>query len=165
MGRVRSWIPWALVVVLMATAAAGAVLGATSGPNAPTHREFVSPFFTPERSVTLAHLPQAGYRGVEDFCASGPLSGHVLYDGTAAQLVPSVLTVATTGLPPSTPVYVDWSNDSIRGYLIASFQTDSAGAPIPSSVHMGRLAEVRGVEMVLESTTVPPTIFGRLAPC
>jgi hypothetical protein len=109
--------------------------------------------------------PQAGFRGVENFCASAPLSGHVLYDGTAGQLVPSVLTAAIGGLPPDSRVYIDWSNDHIRGYIIASFSTDSTGTPIPSSVSMGRLAEVRGVEMVLESVTIPPTVFGRLQPC
>ena len=108
---------------------------------------------------------QAGYRGVENFCASAPLSGHVLYDGTAGQLVPSVLTVAIGGLPPNSSVYIDWLNDHIRGYIIGSFSTDSTGTPIPSSVRIGRLAEVQGVEMVLESVTVPPEIFGRLQPC
>jgi hypothetical protein len=125
---------------------------------------------TTTASTTAAEVattlpPQAGYRGVKSFCASAPLSGHVLYDGAAKQLVPSVLTVAIGGLPPDSAVYVDWSNDHIRGYIIASFSTDSAGTPIPSSVSMGRLPEVRGVEMVLESVTIPPTVFGRLQPC
>ena len=66
MGRVRSWIPWALVVVLMATAAAGAVLGATSGPNAPTHREFREPLFSPRNAPspwrTSHRLVTAGSR-------------------------------------------------------------------------------------------------------
>ena len=116
-------------------------------------------------AAVATNLPQAGYRGVENFCASSPLSGHVLYGGSAGQLVPSVLTVAIGGLPPDSGVYVDWSNDHIRGYTIASFSTDPRGMPIPSSVSMGRLAEVRGVEMVLESVTIPPTVFGRLQPC
>jgi hypothetical protein len=110
-------------------------------------------------------LPESGYRGLEDFCAGAPLSGHVLYDGAAGQLVPSVLTVAVAGLPPNSVVYVDWSNDHIRGYIIASFKTDSAGAPIPSSVGADRLAEVRGAEMDLESVSIPPRVFGRLEPC
>ena len=101
----------------------------------------------------------------ENFCASAPLSGHVLYNGTAVELVPSVLTVAIGGLPPNSGVYVDWSNNHVRGYIIASFSTDAEGTPIPASINMGRLAEVPGVEMVLETTTVPPTILGRLQPC
>jgi hypothetical protein len=161
----RTWIPWTLVVALMATAGIAAVLGATSVPDAPSHNEFLSPFYTPEKSVTITDLPEAGYGGVEDFCASGALSGHVLYNGTDGRLVPSVLTAAIAGLPPNLPVYVDWSNNFIRGYIIASFKTDYMGTPNPSSVNMGRLAEMRGVEMVLESTSVPPVVFGRLEPC
>ena len=76
-----------------------------------------------------------------------------------------MLTLDVAGLPPNSVAYVDWSNDHIRGYIIASFRTDSAGTPIPSSVSLGRLAEVRGVEMVLESVSIPPTIFGRFEPC
>jgi hypothetical protein len=121
---------------------------------------------TTATATAAATLPlQAGYRGPEDFCAETPLTGHVLYDGTTGQLVPSVLMLGVAGLPPNSVAYVDWSNDQIRGYIIASFRTDSAGTPIPSSVSMGRLAEVRGVEMVLESVSLPPTVFGRLEPC
>jgi hypothetical protein len=117
-------------------------------------------------AVIVTTLPlEAGYRGSEDFCAGAPLSGHALYDGSAGHLVPGVLTAAVAGLPPNSEVYVDWSNDHIRGYIIASFRTDFAGAPIPSSVSMGRFAETRGVEMVLESVSIPPTVFGRLERC
>jgi hypothetical protein len=161
----RSWIPWTLVVALTATAGIAAVTGATSVPGAPSHNEILRSFYFPEKSVTITNLPEAGYLGVEDFCGSGPLSGNVLYNGTEGRLVPGVLTVAAAGLPPNVPVYVDWSNNYIRGYIIASFKTDPVGTPIPSSVNIGRLAEVRGVEIVLESTTVPPTVFGRLEPC
>ena len=120
---------------------------------------------SPGAEVLTTLPPETGYRGIEDFCAGAPLSGHVLYDGTAGQLVPRILTAAVAGLPPDNLVYVDWSNDYIRGDIIGSFKTDSAGTPIPSSVNMGRLAETRGVEMVLESGSIPPTVFGRLEPC
>jgi hypothetical protein len=120
---------------------------------------------TPAAVVATTLPTEAGYRGLQDFCAEAPLSGHVLYDGRAGQLVPGVLIAGVAGLAPDDMVYVDWSNDHIRGYIIASFKTDSAGAPIPSSVSMGRLAETRGVEMVLESVSIPPTVFGRLEPC
>jgi hypothetical protein len=171
MCQVRSWIPWFSLAVLAALVAASAVVGATAKRGEPAHRDLLNPFDTP--AATLEAIPtsattlppQAGYRGVENFCASAPLSGHVLYNGTAVQRVPSVLTVAIGGLPPNSGVYVDWSNNHIRGYIIASFSTDAEGAPIPASINMGRLPEVPGVEMVLESTTVPPTILGRLQPC
>ena len=161
-----------LLAVLTVLATASAVIGATTNRDEPTHLDLVSPFYTPAGTLKARPVaspttlpPQTGYRGFENFCASAPLSGHVLYDGSAGQLVPSVLTVAIGGLPPYSGVYVDWSNDHIRGYIIASFSTDSTGMPIPSSVSMGRLAEVRGVEMVLESVTIPPTVFGDLQPC
>jgi hypothetical protein len=171
MCQVRSWIPWFSLPVLAALVAASAVVGVSAKRGEPAHRDLLSPFYTP--AATLEAIPtsattlppQAGYRGVENFCASAPLSGHVLYNGTAAQLVPSVLTVAIGGLPPNSGVYVDWSNNHIRGYIIASFSTDAEGTPLPASINMGRLPEVPGVEVVLESTTVPPTILGRLQPC
>jgi hypothetical protein len=79
--------------------------------------------------------------------------------------MPRVLTVVIGGLPPDSGVYVDWWNDDIRGYIIGSFSTDSAGTQIPFSVSRGCLTELRGVEMVFESVTIPPTVFGRLQPC
>ena len=168
----RSWIPWSLLVALTAFVVASAVVGATTDRRQPNTRDLLSPFHTPAGSLKAIQtsapptLPsQAGFRGVENFCASAPLSGHVLYDGMAGNLVPRALTVAIGGLPSDSGVYVDWSNDHIRGYIIASFSTDSTGMPIPSSVNMSRRAEVPGVEMVLESVTVPPTVFGRLEPC
>ena len=168
----RSWIPWSLLVALTAFVAASAVVGVTTDRHQPNTRDLLSPFYTPAGTLkaiqtsTPPTLPsQSGFRGVENFCASAPLSGHVLYDGTEGQPVPRVLTVAIGGLPPDSGVYVDWSNDHIRGYIIASFSTDSTAMPIPTSVNMSRLAEVPGVEMVLESVTVPPTVFGLLEPC
>jgi len=171
MRLVRSWIPWFSLVVLTVLVVASAVVGATANRGESARRDLLSPFYTPAATLeatptsTTTLPPQAGYRGVETFCASAPLSGHVLYDGTEGQLVPSVLTVAIGGLLPNSGVYVDWSNNHIRGYIIASFSTDAGGTPIPTSVTMGRLAEVAGVEMILESTNVPPTVFGRLQAC
>ena len=165
--------PGAVLGIRIFAAAAVAAIGLSVAACGASYRSQVSSHgSTPPTATTrttaaavATHLPQAGYRGVENFCAGVPLSGHVLYDGSAGRLVPSVLTVAIGGLPPDSGVYVDWSNDHIRGYIIASFSTDSTGTPIPSSVSMGRLAEVQGVEMVLESVTIPPTVFGRLQPC
>jgi hypothetical protein len=156
--------------IVAAAAAIGLSLAGCGGGNAPQASGHGSSTTVATTRTTAAAVgttlpPEAGYRGRENFCTGAPLSGHVLYDGTPGQLVPNVLTIAVAGLPPNNLVYVDWSNDHIRGYIIASFETDSAGTPIPSSVSMGRLAEVRGVEMVLESVSIPPTVFGRLEPC
>ena len=76
---------------------------------------------TPSVRVTL----ETGYRGLEHFCAAHPLTGHVLYNGTSGQLSPGVLTLSVAGLPPNSEVYVDWSNNYIRGYIIASSRTNS----------------------------------------
>ena len=69
------------------------------------------------------------------------------------------------GLPPNEDVFVNWSNDFVRAPVIASFKTNSNGAAIQSSVDVGRLAEVMGVEIVLSTATVPNPSLGRLEPC
>ena len=150
-------------VVLTVGACGGGVRPQVSGRQSTTTTAATTG--TPDAEAATVLPPEDGYQGIEDFCAVEPLSGHVVYDGTAGQLVPGVLTAAVAGLPPDNVVYVDWSNDHIRGYIIGSFKTDSAGTPIPSSVRIGRLAETRGVELVLESVSIPPTVFGRLEPC
>ena len=133
-------------MVVMAIATVGAVGGATSAHREATHLELLSPFYAPTNSSPVPI--ESGFRGREDFCASEPLTGHVLYDGTMGHLVSGVLNVGVAGLPPNSIVYVDWSNNLIRGYIIASFKTNSVGQPIPSSMSMGRLAELRGVEII-----------------
>jgi hypothetical protein len=158
------------LVVAAGVMAASLTLGACdegSRSQASGHRSTITASTTRAAGDQVATTlpPEAGFRGLEDFCAGAPLTGHVLYDGTAGQVVPGILTAAVGGLPPNSAVYVDWSNDHIRGYIVGAFKTDSAGTPIPSSVRMSRLAETRGVEMVLESVSVPPTVFGRLEPC
>ncbi len=152
---------------VVAVALALAACDNGNGPQASGHVSTTSATTTRAPGVQVATTlpPAAGYRGLEDFCAGAPLTGHVRYEGTAGKLGPGSLTLAVGGLPPNSVVYVDWSNDHIRGYIIGSFTTDSAGTPVQSSLSMGRLAETRGVEMVLESVSVPPTVFGRLEPC
>ena len=170
-GRVRSWIPWSLLVVLTVLAAASAVVGATTDRGEPTHQDLVSPFHTPARAfetlpkaapTTLA--PQGGYRGIENFCAVAPLTGTIHYDGTSGVLI-GVLFVSVGGLPPNDEVFVNWSNNHVRAPVIASFETDSQGSAIQSTVDVGRLGEVRGVEVVLSAASVPNPALGRLEPC
>jgi hypothetical protein len=157
--------------VLTILAAASAVVGASTDRSDPTHLDLVSPFYTPAgtpRSVpasTPTSLPpQGGYRGIENFCSVAPLTGNIHYDGTSGGLV-GVLTVSVGGLPPNDEVFVNWSNNSVRAPVIASFATDSNGAAIQSSVHVGRLGEVRGVEIVLSAASVPNAALGHLEPC
>ena len=167
----RSWIPWSLLVLLTALAAASAVVGARADRGKPIHTNLISPFFTPARTpetlptnapTTLP--PQAGYRGIETFCAVAPLRGTIHYDGTGGGLT-GLLTLSVGGLPPNDSVNVNWSNDHVRVPVIASFETDSHGMAIPSSVNVARLGEVRGVEIVLTAAIVPNPVLGRFEPC
>jgi hypothetical protein len=109
--------------------------------------------------------PESGYHGVENFCAVAPLTGTIHYDATSGGLSTSVLTVSVGGLPPDDEVNVNWSNDHARAPVIADFATDSTGAAIQSSVYVGRLGEVRGVEIVLSAAAVPNPVLGRLETC
>ncbi len=108
--------------------------------------------------------PQAGYRGLENFCAVEPLTGTIFYDGTSGTIT-HALTVTVGGLPADDEVNVNWSNDHVRAPVIASFGTDANGTAIPSSVEVRRLGEVRGVEIVLSAASVPNQVLGRLEPC
>jgi len=168
---VRSWIPWSLLAVLTVLAAASAVVGATTDRGEPTHLDPVSPFYAP--AGTLKTLPTAapttlpaegGYRGIENFCAIAPVTGTIHYDGTSPGLV-GVLTVSVGRLSPDDEVFVNWSNDYVRAPVIASFETDSKGTAIQSSVDVGRLGEIRGVEIVLSAASIPNQVLGRLEPC
>jgi hypothetical protein len=93
-----------------------------------------------------------------------PLTGSIHYDGTSGKLT-GVLAVSVGGLPRDDEVFVNWSNDHVRAHVIASFGTDAAGASIQSSVQVGRLGEVRGVEVDLSAASVPNPVLGRLEPC
>jgi hypothetical protein len=161
-----------MLVVLTALAVASAVVGATARRGEPTHLGISgSPFLTPSgtsnTSPTTASTsvpPEAGYRGIEIFCAVAPLTGTIRYDGTSGVLR-GVLTVRVGGLPPDDAVNVNWSNDGVRVPVIGSFETDSDGMAVPSSIDVGRLGEVRGVEIVLTAASVPNPVLGRLDPC
>jgi len=156
-----------LVAVLTALAVASAIVGARTDRGVVWHRDFVRPVSTPAealKAIPTRAPPQTGYRGVEDFCAVAPLTGTIHYDGTSGRLT-GVLTVRVGGLPPNEDVFVNWSNNSVRAPVIASFKTSSSGVAMQSSVDVGRLAEVKGVEIVLSSATVPNPWLGRLDPC
>jgi hypothetical protein len=160
-----------LLVVLTALAAAGAVVGATTQRGESNHRDLRNtldaPVGTAENDPTNAPttLPlEGGFRGTETFCAVAPLTGTIRYDGTSGRLT-GVLTVSVGGLPANDEIFVNWSNDSVRAPVIAAFQTDSRGNAMQSSVEVGRLGEVRGVEIVLSAASVPNPSFGHLEPC
>jgi hypothetical protein len=104
---------------------------------------------------------QGEYGGRENFCAAAPLSGHILYDGTTGS---AVLTLSVGGLPRNNLVGVNWSNNHIRGYLLATFETDSKGTARQASLHFFRPGEVRGVEMILTGSGIQAPVLGRLEP-
>jgi hypothetical protein len=164
MWQVRSWIPWTLVVVLTALAVTSAVAGARADRDVVMHRDLIRPFSAPAGTLKTGAPPQAGYRGIEDFCAKAPLTGTIRYDGEKRGLS-GVLRVRVGGLPRNSYVFVNWSNNYVRAPVIASFKTDSKGAAVQSSVNVVRLAEVKGVEIVLSAATVPNPPLGRLEPC
>jgi hypothetical protein len=156
-----------LVVLLTALAVTSAVVGARTDRGVVLRRDLISPFYAPAEAlkpVPISAPLQAGYRGAEDFCAIAPLTGTIHYDGTSRGLS-GVLTVEVGGLPPHEDVLVNWSNNFVRAPVIAYFKTNSNGAAIRSSVEVGRLAEVKGVEIVLSTATVPNPSLGRLEPC
>jgi hypothetical protein len=93
-----------------------------------------------------------------------PLTGTIHYDGTSGSLT-GVLTVSISGLSPNDEVNVNWSNDHVRVPVIGGFESDSKGTSIQSSVVVGRLGEVRGVEVVLTAASVPNPVLGSLEPC
>ncbi len=159
-----------MLVGLVALVATSAVVGSTDDGGESVHRGLLSPSHAPGAVATIPSgapttlPPESGYRGIENFCAVAPLTGTIHYDGTSGGLT-GVLTVRVGGLPPSEAVFVNWSDNDVRAPVIASFKTDSEGTAIPSSVDVGRLGEVRGVEVVLSSATVPNPVLGRLEPC
>ncbi len=156
-------IPWFLVVVLTVLAVTSAVVGARTDRGVVLHRDV----FTPAgalKTIPTSAPPQAGYRGVEEFCAVAPLTGTIHYDGTSGGLS-GVLSVRVGDLPPNEDVFVNWSNNYVRAPVIAYFKTNPNGVAIQSSVDVGRLAEVKGAEIVLSTATVPDPSLGSLDPC
>ena len=144
-------------MVLTVLAVTSAVVGARTNRGVALHRDLISPFYTPAaalQTIPTSATPQAGYRGVESFCAVAPLTGTIHYDGTSGGLS-GVLTVSVGGLPPNDDVFVNWSNNYVRAPVIAYFKTNSNGVSIQSSTDVDRLAEVKGVEIVLSTATVP----------
>jgi hypothetical protein len=160
-----------MLAVLTALVAASAVVGVMAHRGEPGRQGLMSPFYIPAGSpkavpTNAPRGPQleAGYRGMENFCAVAPLTGTIHYDGTSAPLT-GVLTLRVGGLPPNDAVFVNWSDDHVRVPVIASFETDSEGSAIQPSVDVDRLGEVRGVEVVLTAASVPNPVLGRLEPC
>lgn len=171
MNRVRSWVPWLSVALLVVLAVSSAIAGGVSDHGRTVQTDLGSPFHVPAGRQPTTHLspsttlpPEGGYRGIENFCAVPPLTGTIHYDGSSGVLTGSLM-VNVAGLPPSDVIFVNWSNDHVRAPVIASFETNSEGSAIQSTVDVGRYGEVRGVEIVVSAASVPNPVFGRLEPC
>ena len=103
-----------------------------------------------------------GFAGRERFCASSPLIGSILYNGTSGT---ATLDLAVGGLPPGRSVEVNWLNNGIRGYVVASFVTDAHGVADQSSLRFYRPGEARGAGLVLTTATASDERLGMLLPC
>ena len=167
----RSWVPWLAVALLIVLAVSRAIAGGVSDHGRTVQRDLVSPFHVPAGSQTSTQSspsttlpPEGGYRGIEHFCAVPPLTGIIYYDGSSGVLTGSLM-VNVAGLPPSDVIFVNWSNDHVRAPVIASFDTNTEGSAIQSSVDVGRYGEVRGVEIVVSAASAPNPVLGRLEPC
>ncbi len=113
---------------------------------------------------THSSIPvQSGFGQDEDFCAQPPLGGTIEYRTSRGSSV--TMRVEVKGLPPTRVVTIDWANNTVRGYEVGSFATDTSGASIPSSLNLTRPGETRGYKIVLTTTAVDAPTLGTLWPC
>ena len=105
---------------------------------------------------------QTEFAGNETFCAASPLTGTIRYEVSRGE---ARLQLGVGGLPASSTVLVNWLNNSIRGYVVGEFSTDSAGSSLNSSARLYRPGETRGYEIQLTSSDAQGTVLGVLRPC
>jgi len=105
---------------------------------------------------------QSGFGQDEDFCAQRSPGGTIEYRASRGDVT---MEVEVKGLPPKSQVVIDWANNTVRGYEVGSFATDTNGASIPSSLNLTRPGETRGYKIVLTTTAIDATTLGTLWPC
>lgn len=105
---------------------------------------------------------QSGFGQDEDFCAQRPLHGTIEYLAIKGNVT---MEVKVEGLPPKSPVAIDWANNTVRGYEVGLVATDTSGTSIPSSLNLFRPGETRGYKIVLTTTGIDATTLGTLWPC
>jgi hypothetical protein len=111
----------------------------------------------------LATVPvQTGYARSEAFCATGPLTGRIAYEVSKGN---ATLVLAVAGLPRDATVGVDWLNDTVRGYTIASFATDREGGTVQGSLRLFRPGEKKAIGLLMTTTALTPKTVGRLQAC
>jgi Neocarzinostatin family len=110
----------------------------------------------------MATPVQSGFGQDEDFCAQRPLHGTIEYRASRGNVT---MEVQVKGLPSKSLVLIDWANNTVRGYEVGSFATDTSGTSIPSSLNLFRPGETRGYKIVLTTTAIDATTLGTLWPC
>jgi hypothetical protein len=157
--RIRS-IP---AVVTVAVATLG--LAACGSGDTPTD----TPTTAASTSTTAGVVPgqtvpvgRDGFAGRERFCATNPLIGSILYNGTTGA---ATLDLAVGHLPADRAVEVNWVNDPARAYVVASFATNPNGVADQSSLRFYRPGEQRGIRLVLTTAGESDQRLGSLLPC
>jgi hypothetical protein len=125
---------------------------------------------TTNRPVSLLGVPSSnqtialygGYPDTESFCAEKPLVGRIVYKVLGSDVT---LLLGVNGLPHKQLVNLAWRNNDVRGYVVASFVSDTHGQAIQSSLRFFRPGEVRGVGLVVTSGRSDEAVVGRLSPC
>jgi hypothetical protein len=117
---------------------------------------------TKTKATNLSSMPvQSGYKGNENFCATQPFGGTITYRVSSGR---ATIGVALHRLPKRALIGIEWSNNTVRGYLVGTVRTDSRGDSIPGSEKLFRTGESRGYRIVLTST-VDDHALGNLWPC
>jgi len=132
-------------IVLVLAAGGSAVASSTTAP-------------TTQTSTPV----QSGFAQNEDFCAQRPLVGRVDYRVRSGN---ATMQVNVRGLPPRRLVTIDWANNTVRGYLVGTIETNRNGTSIPASLNLSRAAETHGYKIVLTTTAIDPRMLGTLWPC
>jgi hypothetical protein len=113
------------------------------------------------RSIPTTHVDHRDYRHNERFCAVPPADGSIAYVVHGHTVG---LRLHVTGLPADANLGVEWHNaHSRRGYTIAAFLSDAAGAPLAHSLRMFRPGGSRASKVYLATTRDGVVI--QLRPC
>jgi hypothetical protein len=90
------------------------------------------------------------------------MKGSILYDGDSGA---ATMKVMVGGLPTNEEIAVNWLNNEVRGYVVASFSTDSTGFGRQPSLRLFRPGETRGAKLLLTAGNPQSTSVGVLQPC
>ncbi len=143
------------MIVAIALAACSSATSPSSGATTSTTKTTIPSF-------GVATPVGNGFGGQEYFCAQQPLRGVIDYDGASGHIS---MDVQVTGLPAKAFVFVNWLDNTIRGYVIGGFSTGRTGGSTPSSLLLYRPGETRGYQILLTTAATSPVNLGVLWPC